>query len=364
MRRLTTLFSLAILALLLAAACNGATSTPTPVPKGLLDWVPADASLLLSVQLQKALEDTDIHDGFAQLAGAFEADDTTLDEALLKAELIIGINLKTIEEALLFFEGNFLTDRLGSEDLPGALLVKGSYDRAKLLAALEREQGPLKTTTYKGEELLVDEDEEGAVAFLEQDVFALGTVPGVQAVIDVRTEERPALSGAFLEAFKAMGSPLAKFSMKLPGGYLEDALGGGDAALGDAPIDLSLFTQIRSLGMSIDKLQKDLAVALTLDYPDEASAQLGSDGLGGLVAFFKAFSGNPELNAFLDKVQIGSTGSQLTIAVHLSAQEIEDGINVLGGVGFGGASETGVVPPQILELERVPPHTHTPTPTS
>ena len=305
--------ALVVLALTLAA-CGGEEE------KGVLQSIPADAVLLGSVQLQRALLDKDIEESFAQLAGFVDSDDaTTLDEALEEAQKESGIDFKAVQEVLFF--ASELADA-DFEEAEGAAFSRGAHDQTAILAAAEAE-GPVELTTYKGQELHTSSDNE-TFAFLTEELFVLGSLEGVKAVIDVRAGDAKALSGELRDSFTAMGDPLLKLVFLPPAGLLEEALAGvGEFGVGDLPIDLSLFTQFRSLGFSVDKAGEELAFELTLGYPEETQASDAQEGLGGLLSFVKVSSDSPELSEFLDKVEVTSRDRDLVIAATFSLDEFD-----------------------------------------
>ena len=320
------------LLLLVIVACEGRDAS-------LLESVPSNTTILGSVQLQKALEDGDIQDLSAQLIPLFGDVEgfPTLDETLREAGEESGIDFKAIEEIVLFFMEVSFSQELDIEDLEGGIFFKGTYDRERVLSALKREEGPLDSTTYKGEELYTSE-EDSALVFLEEELLVLGSPAGVRAVLDVRAGDADAVSGELRDSFREMGSPLAKVSILFPEGALEEALEEGETGFGEFPIDLSIFTQIRSIGLSVDKRREDLTFQATLGYPDAATASKADEGLSALIGFLKVFTDSSDLNEVLDKVQISSFRDRVTIAAEFGVDEFQEALRGLAIQAFPGGS--------------------------
>ena len=215
----------------------------------------------------------------------------------------------------------------------GALLLTGAYDRNTVIAAMEREQGPLEATVYNGQEILLWRDDDGAIAFVQEDMLVLGSVVGVQAVIDVRQGSRPAVSGALLDSFNALGDPLAKALLNVPEKALRELT--RELEEGGSPFGINpgLF-QVHSVGLALDKEGERFALMITADYADEASATKASAGLTGLLGFARAFIADEDLGTLLEEVEITSSGSQLRIALTVAPEELGsviDAVEELGG---------------------------------
>src|SRR5205823_2917831 len=70
-------------------------------------------------------------------------------------------------------------------------LARGRYDRARVRAAIEGRGG--QVTSYRGVPFFQATDSAGA--FVADDIFALGTIAGVQAALDVAQSAAPAARG-------------------------------------------------------------------------------------------------------------------------------------------------------------------------
>ena len=371
MRKLTSVVGLAVFVVLVATACAG-DDTEGGGKRSLLESIPADTALLASVRIKQAVEDMDIQTAFAAFAEAAKLDSSSLNEALFEVDKRTGLNPAQIDELLLVgsqelfdddAEGTFreepprpvvitaLVPHSSGEGTPpirvieshsggreegpflggspdGLLLfAKGSYDPDLVTAAIEQEiETPLTAATFNGQEIITGEAN-AALAFLQDDLIVIGSERSVQAVIDVRAGDKPALEGDFLDAFRDMGNPLAKMLIKVP----EEAREGLDLEdTEDLPIriDPSIFL-VQSLGLILDKTGDEISVSLSADYPDITSARKARDAVTGLVAFLNAFIVGVEVGELLDKMEVSFSGSQLSIDLSLSAEELKEAIEAL-----------------------------------
>ena len=392
MRTLTSLAGLATIVLLVATACAGDDGGGKLSP---LESVPADITLLASIQIKQAVEDLDLRSLFEEVGAADELDVSSLEEALAKLEELIGVNPAQIDELLLVGSQELLEGDTGSAvpqgppprpvvltegpagtvvprssvagtpaprviEVEGApprrvvesrsvvreegpnlggppegllVFVKGSYDPDLVRAAFQRQsEEPLRTSIYNGQELIIGE-EDAALAFLQDDLVVIGSEPSVQSVIDVRAGDKPDLEGDFLDSFRAMGSPLVKMLFAVPKEAL-DELDLEDTENLPIQIDPSIF-QVESFGLVLDKSGDQITLNITVDYPDITSARKARDAFTGLVAFLKAFIVGGEIGDLLQKLEVSFSGSQLRIDFSLTTEELKDAIETLQSPGAG-----------------------------
>ncbi len=294
---------------------------------------PSDAVVLASIRPQAALEDPEVQEGLVRLASTFATDPGDTDDPVSRIEAATGVDLNAIREMTVYAAEDVFGD--GPKDgARAAVFLEGAYDRANIVAALEREGAVLVTTTYGGQELIAS-DAGMAVAFLAEEVLVLGSPAGVRAAIDVRTGSAPPLSGDLLDSFAALGSPLVKLVAVVPAGALgktlTDRAGGGLDAF---PLDFTVLTGVRSLELTVDKAADGFALQATFEYPDAESAEEASDGLAGVIGFAKAFLAESELRDLLDKIAVGSSGARLDLAVEVGVDEAIDVLEMFRSFGL------------------------------
>ena len=310
-----------LLASALATALALAACTAGGQDSLLLDSVPADAVMLGSVQPQQALGDSDARESLDHLVGHFG--DKTLEDALAQAQEGSGIDPAAVREVLVF----------GTAQEEGAALISGPYSEAKIKDAAEEKLGDLSVTIHRGYDLHTAE--EGAtLVFLADDLLLMGKLESAKAVIDVRAGEAAALDGELRDSFVALGDPPAKFFVLTPEGLFDKAQEGrdGDFALDDLPVDLSLLTNVRSVGVSVEAVQQDFAFSLTMAYPDAEQASSAKQAVEALLGLVTLFSGAPELSELLDSLDVSVEGEVLTVAGQVGVDDIEGLAEVLSGL--------------------------------
>jgi len=114
----------------------------------------------------------------------------------------------------------------------GVILVRGSFDAARIFAAAAKQQGHTRET-YKGVEMLVKEG--GALAFLSGTVAMAGGEDYVRAAIDRRNSPvslEPLLYAkvnelsATQDVWVVSATPLSELSRRVPNGTAQGALNG------------------------------------------------------------------------------------------------------------------------------------------
>ncbi len=312
---------------LLIAACGGDSSEK----KSALESLPADTSFVLTARVADGLGDSDIDEAF----GSFSADTTgafgSLEEALASAREESGFDFAEIDEFVVAFGGGLINpDGVTAPGETGLyMFAEGVLDRTAVIAALEAEEGPLTTTTYKGHEVI--ENEAGGVVFLRDDLLVLGAGPALRAVIDVREGDADPLSGRLLDTLDSLGEPLAKGVLTLPEGLLEQAL--ADVDLGALPFDFSAVLGFDTLGFSLAKVEGDFSIRTVLGYASDEEATTGAELLQSVVGLLSAFSGDASISTLLEKVTISGDGNDVLIDFQFNVDELEelaDGAEALG----------------------------------
>ncbi|HLF04484.1 MAG TPA: hypothetical protein VI855_04650, partial [Dehalococcoidia bacterium] len=169
--------------MLAAVACSAG---PAADPRKL---VPPDATFVAEVRVAEILQDRDLaklYDASPKKAGAPQ----TLQELLTSSTVETGLDLRTVQSAVLF--GNAATD----DDYAGAILL-GRFGEPGLVSAFVNASPGLTDTRYKDRQVYVSEDGGDGRAFtlLSKELIAVGSLPAVQSVIDVHRGDRAPISG-------------------------------------------------------------------------------------------------------------------------------------------------------------------------
>ncbi len=353
MRRITVLACAVLATLLVLAACGGDR-------KGALASIPANATILGSVQPKRTLQDKQLQDVFATAAKDTPFGVTGLDFVVTALEKQTGVDLRQIDEITLAFVGDPVGAGMAATggsgmapEITRVVFFKGSFDQAKIIESMKRGSGrTVNTMSYKGQDVL-SPDESTAVAFLQEDLLAIGNQAGVKAAIDVRKGDAPAISGRFVNSFKNLRDPLVKVSVAVPKDAIRNAIKGGTGN-GPIQIDPQLFEQVNTIGFTLSKQGQKIAMTLAVDYPTADDARRAREGFNGLLQFFKAFGGKAlegqkGLNKAFDSVRITNLGSQLNVTLFLTPADLKDaieGINTLASSlgGLGGMMGGGNLP--------------------
>ena len=303
--------------LVLAACAGGGQDTL------LLDSVPADAVMLGSVQPQRALGDSNVRDALDQLLGILG--DETLDDALAQVQDGSGVDLAAVEQVLFF----------GTSQERGAVLVAGPYDEERIKATAREKAGDL-TVTVHGDHDLYTAGEDKTFAFLADDLLLVGALESAKAVIDVRSGQAAALDGELRNSFEALGDPPAKLFLLTAGGLFDKAEKeeDGDFGLGDLPIDLGFLTDIRSVGATLDAVEQDFALTLTVTYPDAEQASTARQAIETLLGLVTLFGAAPELSDLLGGLEVTAEEEVLTVAGQFSPDDLESIAEVLSELDF------------------------------
>lgn len=306
-----------LLAGVLAAALALAACTAGGQDALLLDSVPADAVMLGSVQPQRALGDSNVRDTLDRLLGLLG--DKTLEDALAQVQEA-GVDPAAVEQVLVF----------GTPEQKGAVLVAGPYDEAKVKEAAEQKGGELSVTVHRDHDLYTT-DEGKTFAFLADDLLLVGALESAKAVIDVRAGESDALDGELRDSFVALGDPPAKLFLLTSDGLFDKAGKdeAGESGLDDLPIDLAFLTDVRSVGATLDAVQQDFALQLTVAYPDAEQASSARQAIETLLGLVALFAGAPELSDLLGGLEVTAEEEVLTVAGQFSPDDLESIAEVL-----------------------------------
>ncbi|MEE9198169.1 MAG: hypothetical protein V3U26_00065 [Dehalococcoidia bacterium] len=331
MRLRTILLLTAVGALLAATACGTDGSSSETAGR-----IPAASNILVSIRIGDILADLDLvrlADDLVSPAGA----ESILDQALDEAAEESGIDLRSLTSLLLFGD-------IDSDEYFG-VFMEGPFDRSEVLSAFEAAEGPLNEDLYRGLQIYTSGAGDTTIYFPEAGKILLGSPPAVRDAIDVQEGVADGLSGSMMDSFNELGDPLIKASFDFP----EDILGdeGLIGEVGVPGLDLEMFTGIQSVGVSVDKKRDTFIAAVSLGYPDEASAKQAVEAFDALVTLTDAFSGGGEPTGLLDKIVISASGSSASISYSATIDELRAAIEGLGELspdlfGGGGLQDFGI----------------------
>jgi hypothetical protein len=184
MRRALSL-SFVFVALVILTACGSAAPGATAQ-----DLVPPWANFFAQVQVSQILQDSDIATLYDQTPKGPD-DPQTFQELLDKAQQESGIDFRQFSAAILFGD-------ISRDDEYFGVIAKGQVNQEQFLSAMqEQSEHPFTSIDYKGRQIHVSQHEEDtpALSFLGDNTLVMGTLPAVQAAIDVQEGDQPRVSG-------------------------------------------------------------------------------------------------------------------------------------------------------------------------
>jgi len=314
--------SLVILLALVLSACNGGPELSQEVDPDRL--IPAQANFIAKVQVADILRDLEL-ESFYDRAPKSSDDPQSFEDMLDLALGETGIDLREFQTAIIF------GDMSREDEFVGAM-AKGRFEQATLLAALEK-QGETKLVSeiYKGQEIHVGntDDQTLALGFLSDEVLLIGTVPAVQAVIDVQVGDRQPASGKVVDSLEALGDPLFKMAMVVP----PEALAKLDEEMGDGGFVPIAFEAVRDLDLVtlvVDRPGADLKIAAQLNFTNSDSAAEIGNTLIGFLALAKGFAPDEQTQELLQKLEIAVQDRTINIRFQAPLADLKEVASAMG----------------------------------
>ncbi|MCI0778588.1 MAG: hypothetical protein J4N32_01100 [Chloroflexi bacterium] len=314
----------AVLLSLAVAACSDA---PPPEP---IDLVPADANLVALVDLGRMLIDADAAVLFESVPLG-EGGPATLGEALAEFEADTGIDPRQFTRVVVFGLVDPAAGLDGQTDL--AMMARGTFDGDTILGRVRLDSaGDLREDEYRGHALLVGVEEDGsetAVTVLADEVLVIGDLGAVTSVIDVLEDGEGALAGPLLDTYLALGDPLVKAAFAVPPGAI-DGLGGMPADVIPIPLDLSMLSDITTVGLTADKEADLVTVTVTLEHASAASAEAAAEYLGTLLTLAGPFLPPGAAADLVGLIEISYVESTVTLSITATVDQLTGAAEELG----------------------------------
>jgi len=289
-----------------------------------IELVPLKANIVGQINLSRILQDKD-------LTGIYDRLPKDPSKPQTVAVALDMVEQKTSIDLRGFDEGVFFADASKGKDVGtySGIIVKGTFKRSDLVAAIEEAVGEeLSTIEYKGYEIYTGVYQESALAFLGDSVFVIGAMDPVKDVIDVKKGDGVALRGVVLDTYNKLGVALIKVALAVPSKLVEETLEG---SAGQLPGDLSAFSNIETVGLTLTKIDKSLALDLKLCAADSDSAQDVKKAVDGLVNFAKFMAsmsekqeGSEALVSLLNNLLVTKSDSCVDINLKTALSKIED----------------------------------------
>src|SRR4030043_556977 len=268
---------------LLVSIISGCSSKSASNPVSL---VPEGANLLGQIDLNKILTDEEITELYDK-ASKEPNDPQNFEEALDKLKDEYNIDLMEFSTITFFsntseFEGEDSIDNI-------ALIVEGTFDKGDLLDAIEdiaeKAGVELEPYDYKGYDVYTVEDEGCAIVFLSDNMLAFGLQVWIEDVIDVAKGDGKALSGVVLDTYNDLDEALLKVAVgTVSSGEADGKL---PEEVGKLLGDLSAFENMKTVGITLGRENRSLALDMKLCAADSDSAEAIEQATEGMLTFFK-----------------------------------------------------------------------------
>ncbi len=164
----------------------------------------------------------------------------------------------------------------------------------------------------------------------------IGTVPAVQAVIDVQVGDGQPASGKVVDSLEALADPLFKMAMAVPPealAKLEDEMGDG----GFVPIAFEAVQDLDVVTLVVDRPGADLKIAAQLSFTNADSAAEIGNTLIGFLALAKGFSPDEQTQELLQKLEIAVDDGTINIGFQAPLADLKE---VASGLGNGTSSSS------------------------
>lgn len=286
-----------------------------PKPVGpLVGFVPDGATLLVALQPSAMANDPDLPRIYGE-ATSGAPQPAAFDTFLGQMKQDLGLDPRLVQEALIFSD----LDRVGAA---AGVIARGGWVKPDVVRhALARGGQPARAVDYRGTSLHVSATGHRALAFLSEEVVALGPPAVVRDIVDVATRRREALKGPMLERYRAL-SPGWLTVVALGGAELPRALA-SPSLLAWLPLNQATLERVAVAGVTMDKQGRDLQAVFSLTFADFGSAEEAVDRIEEDRSFVQALFATPSLTALLERLNVTRTGPSVTVRARTSVQEIQ-----------------------------------------
>lgn len=321
------------------AGCLG--TTPDAPPPTALDAVPATATGVLHLDVASLLADElterTVEDALSLLdqhRPAY-AGPTSLEAALASVEDATGLPLSALTEATAFVDADAANPEWG------CVLATEEWAPGDVLNATERRGVSLVSSSYRGRTLYRTGGGDGALVALPEGRYAVGTVEGVRAVLDVAVGDADPVAGPVADAYYDAPAGMVRFAAAVPDGAVPDR--------GGAAFDLSALGAVEHVGGAISAAGDRRSLDLRLAAADAAAAGDVADVLdGGLTLLATRLSEDDALDGEfgdgveqLDAVTVSRTDR--TVSLDYAAPVGEFAAAATLGLAAAGTFVLGVV---------------------
>jgi hypothetical protein len=332
----TSIRSIAIavaLAALVATAGCSAGSVPGLGDGGgsvSVDSVPADADVVMSVDVQGMLSDS-TNEELAN--GVMGIDDTAsgaqnLGEALDDIENDTGLDPRKADRMIAFGQ----TESQDAGNNYGAALISGEWTEDEIVDAIEEDgDTTLEEDEYGGKTVYVQESEFGSdswLGILGDGRYVVGTEDAVKDAIDVDTGEADALSGELRTAYDDTRDGYVRFAMTVPTDDIPTEAVGRQTNL-----NAEAFTSLNTVSGAYYTDGDTVGLSMSMASGSEDDATDVYDVTNGAVSLARGATDNDEIKSALQDVEVEQDGSTVTVTYSNTAEAIVDLFEALSEMG-------------------------------
>lgn len=288
-------------------------SCQRPSIETAITLVPERADAIARVQIAETLNDKDIADLYACIAALDPYAPQTLRLALDELRDDVGVDLRYLNEVVTFADTSTIE---ATAPYVGAIVecnipAKQVFEVLQLLGIKDYE-----VYTYSGYEIYGLDDDIN-VAFLSSKSVAVGPRYVVQDIIDVGLGRNRPISGELYDMYEAFGDPLVKGVAKVPLSVSQEM-----------PIEISLDMA----ACTLDKDGSTMYLQLQLYFASSSLASDSADIIQGLIAAAKYIYPQPEIRNMLNKLDVVTYGSQISVQGEATVDEVKNLISVLKNI--------------------------------
>ncbi len=318
-KRRNVVIGLGLGILMLSILLTGCQKSPVTIETLL---VPEKADAIAKVRIAEMLNDEDIADLYARCVVTDPNAPQTLSLALDELRDETGVDLRYLKEAVVFADIapiEVVADTATIEatgPYVGAIVecdipAKQVFEILQLLRIKNYE-----VYTYSDYKIYSLADDIN-IAFLSSKLVAIGPRNVVEDIIDVGLGKSTPISAELYQLYESLGDPLVKGVYKVPPSVTQ-------GIPIEIPIDMAACT--------FDKDNSIMYLQLQLYFASSAIASDSADIIQGLIAGVKYIYPQPEIRNMLNKVDVATYDSQVSLQAEATVDEVKDLISVLEDV--------------------------------
>ena len=329
-KRRNVVIGLGVGILMLSILLTGCQKSPVTIETPL---VPEKADAIAKVRIAEILNDEDIADLYTCIAAIAPSAPQTLKLALDELRDETGVDLRDLKEAVVFADtsAGAPPEAVSLPNTPGGASTGEVEARIPYAGGIVECNIPAKQVfeilqllgiknyevyTYSDYNIYSLADDIN-IAFLSSKLVAVGPRDVVEDIIDVGLGKSTPISAELDQLYESLGDPLVKGVYKVPPSVTQ-------GIPIEIPIDMAACT--------FDKGNSIMYLQLQLYFASSSTASDSADIIQGLIAGVKYIYPQPEIRNMLNKVDVATYDSQVSLQAETTVDEVKDLISVLEDV--------------------------------